>query len=53
MEYSSVYPGGLEGDPNGAYDPFVESDLPWLNLLGYNTFLFNSQSPDGPYEGRW
>lgn len=43
--------GGLEGDPDGAYDPFFESDLPWLNLLGYNSFLFNSQSPDGPYEG--
>lgn len=43
--------GGLEGDPDGAFDPFFETDVPWTNLLGYNCFLFNSDEANSPYRG--
>lgn len=28
------------------YDPYVDSNVPWLDILGYNSFLFALDDPD-------
>lgn len=43
--FAGYSPASLAGTNH--YDPFVDSDVPWLSALAYNTYMINPTMPDG------
>lgn len=50
--YIAAYTTAPEADLNfdDGYNPYLDSDLDWLSILGYNTYMINPTA-DGGYQG--
>lgn len=46
-----VNSGDMLFDKSNNYNPYLDSDIDWLSILSYNSFMINNQTADTQYSG--
>lgn len=50
-ELNKVNSGNMLSANNGSYDPYLDSDIDWLSILGYNAYMINNNGSPVLYTG--